>query len=167
MDEAFRLVSLGQKQVSSPEWIDLLKIVLLCLLIPLALALPFLPFLWLNRQSRKASEKWAWQAQQDPGEILRGSFTLVNGYLDACGVGEANALYVHRMNGCAGVPEDYAALYRSCAEAWQRAVYGDRPVTDDERDQALRLLNMTLTRWYDQATLRDRLRLKYVCCLHD
>lgn len=76
---------------------DILRIVLLCLLIPVALAIPFLPFLWLNRQGKKAAALWAWQEKQDAGDILRGSFKLVNGYLDACHVGDPSALFVHRM----------------------------------------------------------------------
>ena len=54
--EAFTLQTLAQVEVALPQWVSLLRTVLLILAVPLALTLPFVPFLWMSLRRRKASE---------------------------------------------------------------------------------------------------------------
>ena len=166
--QTYRLLTVEEEPIALPHWIDYLRIALLCLLIPAVLAAPFVPFVWLNRQTRRTADRLARLDSADCTEVLLGAFDLVIGYLDACGVGDANALYLHRVDAASpALPEDYTTLFHTCANAWQAVVYGGQTADDALREQALRLLDQTEAIFYTPADLRTRLRLRYLCCLHE
>lgn len=47
----YRLITRAEEQISDPPWFDGLKTALMMLLIVLLLALPFVPFILLNRRA--------------------------------------------------------------------------------------------------------------------
>lgn len=164
--QTYELVTELEQEIALPHYTDYLRIALLLVLIPLVLIGPFLPFLWLNRQARKAAEKRAAFDDADNTVAIRAVFSVVIGYLDACGIGRVNALYAERLRG-ADVPEDYAQRYLAAAQIWQAAVYGGKPVADDQREAFVSLLDATEQLLYEQADRRTKLRLKYMACLHE
>lgn len=50
----YRLITRAEEQISDPPWFDGLKTALMMLLIVLLLALPFVPFILLNRRAGQA-----------------------------------------------------------------------------------------------------------------
>lgn len=50
----YRLITRAEEQISDPPWFDALKTALMLLLIVLLLALPFVPFILLNRRAGQA-----------------------------------------------------------------------------------------------------------------
>lgn len=163
----YHLVTVDEQQIARPHWIDYLRIALLCLLIPVALALPFLPFLWINRQNRKTAEKYACLDEADHSVSIDGMFSLVIEYLDACGIGQPSALHIHRMDSLdERLPQSYRELYLQCAAIWQEAYYSDHPAGEAARETVLHLLEETEDLLYEKADWKTQLRLKYICCLH-
>ena len=162
----YRLVTVEERQIARPHWIDYLRIALLCLMIPVLLLLPFAPFLWLNRQLKKIADRRACLDSDDASEAVRGGFALVIGYLDALGIGDENALYTERLKD-GEVSENYADAYTAGAAIWQEAAYSSHPADETQRAVMLDLLEQTERQFYDTADWRTRLRLKYVCCLHE
>lgn len=165
--QAYALVTVDEEQFALPHWADYLRMALLCLLIPVLLAAPFVPFWWLNRQSGRAARRLACLDAEDPAEAILGMFDLVIGYLDACRVGDANALYLHRLPADCALPADYQALYREAAAIWQEAAYSGHALTPAQRETTARLLAETERIFYDEADLRTRLYLRCVRCLHE
>lgn len=165
--QTYALVTVDEEQFALPHWADYLRMALLCLLIPVLLAVPFLPFLWMNRQNARAAKRLACLDAEDPTEAILGMFDLVIGYLDARGVGDPNALYLHRLPADCTLPEAYQALYRDAAAIWQEAAYSGHMLTPAQRDTTARLLAETERLFYDEADWRTRLYLRYVRCLHE
>lgn len=96
-DEEYRLITVAEQQIGLPHWVDYLRILGMLLLVPIALAVPFLPFIWMNKQTQKAMDKRACFQSEDPREAILGGFALVTGYLDACGIGSGERLYLDRL----------------------------------------------------------------------
>jgi len=165
--EPYRLVTVEEQQIALPQWVDYLRIILMVLLIPVALAVPFVPLWWMNRCARKASARRTCLESNDPRETVTGGFALINDYLDACGITEPNRLYTRRMEHCAALPEDVKTLYDQCARVWEEAAYSDHPVPPDAPAQVEQLLERIEEELYDKADRRTRLRLRFVCCLHE
>lgn len=165
--QQYRLMTVEEQQIAQPHWIDYLRIILLCLLIPLVLAAPFIPFVWMNKRAKTTQEKRAALKAREPETVITGAFRLINGYLDACNIGSSTGLYRDRLNVCEVLPEDYEELYRRCATLWQETVYSTHTMAEADREQMLMLLTRTEQWLYDQTDRRTRFRLKYIDCLHE
>lgn len=68
----YRLITRAEEQISDPPWFDGLKTALMLLLIVLLLALPFVPFILLNRRAGRAQAiREAFGRRRPPQSRLR------------------------------------------------------------------------------------------------
>ena len=155
-----------RRDISDPRPVDYLSIVLLLLLVVAVLVGPFLPFLWLDRQKRRAADARAGFASEDPAEAIAAMFRHVARCLVACGVRPDSRGFAALCGREAlGLTEAYWADYRAGALLWQEAAYSDHPMTEAQRAQMAALLRRTERLVFEAAGRRQRFRLQYIDCL--
>ncbi|MBR6184866.1 MAG: DUF58 domain-containing protein [Clostridia bacterium] len=165
-EKEFRLETVEEEQVSMPRWIDYLRIALLLLLTAALLILPFLPFLWLNAHRKKALEARKAFSSQNAGEAVYAIFQQVIAWLEAMGLGAGNLPYrewTFRLP--SGMQPGYEQRFSECAALFEEAAYSDHALSEEQRGQALSLLDETERALYARADWKQRLRLKYGDCL--
>lgn len=162
----FRLVTALEKQISQPQWVDWLKILLLVILSSLLLILPFTPFLLLNARRKKAREAEKHFQSEDTAEAVRAIFSRVVQWLDATGRGGGNRLYRDWPKTFSGdLPEGYAERFARCAMDVEEAAYSSHPLPEEKRTRALELLRETERTLWSDADLKQKFLLKYWMCL--
>lgn len=162
----FRLVTALEKQISQPQWVDWLKILLLAVLSSLLLILPFTPFLLLNARRKKVREAEKRFQSEDTAEAVRAVFSRVVQWLDATGRGGGNRLYRDWSQSLSGdFPEGYAERFVRCAMDVEEAAYSSHPLPEEKRAQALELLRETERTLWSAADLKQKFLLKYWMCL--
>lgn len=164
--DSFHIVSQDQEEISLPAREDLWKTILLLLLVPLLLFLPFLPFVWMAGRTKEAHIKRSALSASDEKAACMCAFSLVIAYLDAERIGEKNSLYIDRLRNIDGISGEYREQYTSCAHMWQEMVYSKNAVICDRRP-FVDLLENTEKWLYNNAGTRERARLKYVLALHE
>ena len=163
---AYRLETVEEEQISRPPWIDYLRIVLLLLLAVALLVLPFLPFLLFNARRKKALEARRAFESENVSEAVGAIFQQVIRWLEITGNGGGNLPYPAWAEQAArALPPDAAARVPSCAEAFEKAAYSDHPLGEDQRAEALRLLDDTARALYPGADWKQKLRIRYKECL--
>ena len=165
-ERAYRLETVEEQQISRPHWIDYLRIALLLLAAAALVVLPFLPFLWLGARRRKALEARAAFASDNVSEAVCAIFRHAAAWLTAMGAGAGNLLYrdwAARLP--AGLPEGYPQRFEGCARLFEEAAYSDHVLGEDQRRQALSLLDETEQALLARADWKQKLRLKYGECL--
>ncbi|MBQ6400585.1 MAG: DUF58 domain-containing protein [Clostridia bacterium] len=161
-ERAFRLVTLAEKQISRPHWVDALRIALLLLASAALLVLPFLPFLWLNARRKKALEARRVFDSENISEAVAGIFQQVTAWLEATGHGGGNQPYARWA---ADLSPAYAERFSACEKLFEEAAYSTHEMREEQRQQALRLLEETERTLKAAAGWRERIRLKYRECL--
>ena len=161
-DREYRLVTVEEEQISMPHWVNYLRIVLLLLLTAALVILPFLPFMLLNQRRKKALD--ARKAFESPNisEAVFAIFQHTAAWLEATGHGDGNAPYAAWK---AGLSPDYASRFAACEKLFEEAAYSTHEMKEEDRQQALDLLNETERTLRQQAGWRQRLRLRYKECL--
>ena len=161
-DRGYRLVTEEEAQISLPHWVDYLRIVLLLLLTAALVILPFLPFVLLNRRREKALKARKAFLSGNVSEAVFAIFQHVTAWLEATGNGGGNAPYaLWRADLCPGYAERFAA----CEKLFEEAAYSTHEMKEEDRQQALELLNATEQALRRKAGWKQRLRLKYKECL--
>ena len=155
-----------RRDISDPRPVDYVKILLLLLLVAAVLVGPFLPFLWLNRQKRRAADARAGFASENPAEAIAAMYRHIARCLVACGV-RADSRGFAALGGqdAPGLTQAFWADYRAGARLWQEAAYSDHPMTGEQREQMAALLRQTERLVYEAADWRRRFRLQYIDCL--
>ena len=162
----FRLVTALEKQISQPQWVDWLKILLLAILSSLLLILPFTPFLLLNARRKKVREAEKCFQSEDTAEAVRAVFSRVVQWLDATGRGGGDRLYRDWPQTFSGdLPEGYAERFARCAMDVEEAAYSSHPLPEEKRTRALELLRETEKALWSAADLKQKFLLKYWMCL--
>ena len=64
------------------------------------------------------------------------------------------------------MPTDYIREYRYAASIFSEAAYSTHPMTEEQRTDMEKILDETERILYDEAGWKQKLRLKYVECLH-
>ena len=127
---------------------------------------PFLPFLWLNRQKRRAADARAGFASENPAEAIAAMYRHIARCLVACGIrADSRGFAAHGGQDAPGLTEAFWADYRAGALLWQEAAYSDHPMTGEQREQMAALLHQTERLIYEAADWRRRFRLQYIDCL--
>ena len=163
---AYRLVKVEEEQVSMPHWTDYLRIVLLLLLTVAAVVVPFLPFVLLNRQRKKALDARRLFASENAGEAIAAIFQHVTAWLEATGNGAGNKPYAEWTETLAArISPEYAERFAECERLFEEAAYSTHGMREEERQQALALLNETERILQGRAGWKQRLRLRYRECL--
>lgn len=161
-DREYRLVTVEEQQISMPHWVNYLRIVLLLLLTVALVILPFLPFLLLNQRRKKALEARKAFASENVSEAVFAIFQHITAWLEATGHGGDNAPYAQWQ---AGLSPEYAQRFAACEKLFEEAAYSAHPMREEQRQQALALLNETEQLLRRQADWKQRLRLRYKECL--
>ena len=159
-EREFRLRTLAEKQIAMPEWIDWLKTGLMILLSLALLLLPFAPFALLNARQKKARERELVYRSEDVSAAVAAIFQQVTVLLEAVGLGAGNLpyrLWADRLP--ADLPGGYRERFRRGAELFEEAAYSEHALGEDERGEALALLEETEEEARARAGWRQRLRL--------
>ena len=155
-----------RRDISAPRTVDYVKIVLLLLLVVAVLVGPFLPFLWLDRQKRRAAALRAGFASDNPAGAITAMFRHIARCLVACGAKPDSrgfaALWGQEMP---GLTQEYWADYRAGVLLWQEAAYSGHAMNEAQREQMAALLHRTEQLVYGAADRRLRFRLQYIDCL--
>lgn len=161
-DREYRLVTVEEEQVSMPHWVNYLRIILLLLLTAALVILPFLPFIWLNRQRKQALEARAVFQSENVSEAVFAIFQHTIAWLEATGHSCGNAPYAEwRVD----IASDYAQRFTACEKLFEEAAYSTHEMREEQRQQAMALLTETERILQRQAGWKQRLRLKYKECL--
>ena len=162
----YRLVTVGEEQISRPKWIDYVRIILLLLLAVGVVTLPFVPFLLLNARKKKAAEVRKAFLSADVSMAVRAIFQQVITWLEATGSGGGNRLYREWTGELPeGLPEGYAERFSACVADFEEALYSSHELPEEKREQALDLLRETEKALWEKAGWKLRFRLKYRMCL--
>ena len=156
-----------EQQISRPQRVRYLKIILLTLGILALLTLPFTPFLFFNAKRKRSLARRAAFASPDCAVAIRAMFLHLTAYLDACGMGAGNRSFSRWPERLSGhMPTDYIREYRYAASIFSEAAYSTHPMTEEQRTDMEKILDETERILYDEAGWKQKLRLKYVECLH-
>ena len=161
-DGEYRLLTAEEKQISMPRWVNWLRIMLLLLLTAVLLILPFLPFILMNRRQKKAMEARAAFRAENAAEAVAAIFQHVTACLEATGHGGGNLPYAAWQ---AELSPGYAARFAACEKLFEEAAYSTHGMGEEQRAQALELLEETERILWQEAGWKQRLRLRYGECL--
>ena len=166
-DRGYQHLYEQEQQISRPQRVRYLKILLLTLAIIALLTLPFAPFLFFNAKRKRSLARRAAFASPDCAEAIRAMFLHLTAYLEACGMGAGNRSFSHWPELLSGhMPADYVRQYRRAAAIFSEAAYSAHPMTEEQRTEMEKILDETEHILYDEAGWKQKLRLKYVECLH-
>ena len=166
-DRGYQHLYEQEQQISRPQRVRYLKILLLTLAILALLTLPFAPFLFFNAKRKRSLARRAAFASPDCAEAIRAMFLHLTAYLEACGMGAGNRSFSHWPELLSGhMPADYVRKYRRAAAIFSEAAYSTHPMTEEQRADIEKILDETEHILYDEAGWKQKLRLKYVECLH-
>ena len=161
-ERAYRLLTLEEEQISIPHWVNYLRIILLLLLTAALVILPFLPFVLLNQRRKKALDA---RKAFESGKVREAVFAIfqhIAAWLEAMGYGEDNTPYAAWS---AALSPDYAERFAACEKLFEEAAYSTHEMKEEDRQQALALLNETEQILQQRADWKQRLRLRYKECL--
>ena len=166
-DRSYRHLYEQEQQISRPQRVRYLKILLLTLGILALLTLPFAPFLFFNAKRKRSLARRAAFASPDRAEAIRAMFLHLTAYLEACGMGAGNRPFSRWPELLSGqMPPDYVRSYRRAAAIFSEAAYSTHPMTEEQRAGMEKILDETERILYVEAGWKQKLRLKYVECLH-
>ena len=166
-DRGYQHLYEQEQQISRPQRVRYLKIILLTLGILALLTLPFVPFLFFNAKRKQSLARRAAFASPDCAEAIRAMFLHLTAYLDACGMGAGNRSFSRWPERLSGhMPADYVQEYRYAASLFSEAAYSTHPMTEEQLTNMEKFLDETERILYDEAGWKQKLRLKYVECLH-
>lgn len=161
-EREFRLATVEEEQISMPHWVNYLRIILLLLLTVALVILPFLPFVLLNRRRKKALDARKAFESGNVSEAIFAIFQHVTAWLEAMGYGKGNAPYAAWST---ELTPGYAARFAACEKLFEEAAYSTHAMKEEDRQQALALLNETEQSLQQRADWKQRLGLKYKECL--
>ena len=155
-----------QQDISNPQPLNYMRIALLFVLIIALLLVPFLPFLWLDRQKRKAAAMRADFDSPDCKQAILAMFRCIVHCLTVLGISDNNMGFLHLLQeDDARISDAYRGSYQCAALVWQEAAYSDHPMTTDQKETVLGLLKETERIVCERTDRRTRFRLKYIDCL--
>ena len=167
-DRSYRLITVEEQRISQPRWIDYLKIALLLLLSLMVVVLPFLPFLYGNARRKQAMEARRSFQAENSSEALCALFRHAAKYLENGGFGGGNLPYqLWPESWHDRLPEEYQRRFIACACLFEEAAYSDHSMSEDQLEQVRLFFAETERIFFDEADWKEKLRLRYVKCLHE
>ncbi len=164
--KTYRLVTVEEQQISRPQWVDLVRILLLSLLALAVLVLPFVPpALLLRRRKRAAAEREAFDSA-DCAAAICAMFRQIGRWLRSTGHDAGNCLFREWPDSLAGsLPDSYVSRFAACVPLFEEAYYSGHAMAEAQREAVRSLLEETEEMLYRRADWKKRLRLRYVECL--
>lgn len=165
--QEYQLVNVEKEQISMPYWINYLKVAFLYLLLAAALIVPFLPFAYLEMRRRKMRQVREVFLSENCSQATYAIFQCVVAWLEAVHLGAGNISYRLWSGELkeSEWPTGYAGRFDECAILFEKAVYSDLVLSEDERRKVLSLLDETEKTIKEKADWKQRLRLRYKECL--
>ncbi len=158
----YREVTRKQSEISRPDWMHILEIILRILLIPVLLLVPFLPFLLSVVYHRKREALRERYLSEDLHTALCAIFQSVTVWLEEAGIGSGNLPYVRWSPALTGLfSPDYIRRFQSLSEAFEEAAYSEHSLREETRKDMLTLLEETGKVLKGKCSFRARFRLKY------
>ncbi len=165
-EQEYRLETVEEAQVSMPRWVGYLKILLLLAAVLALLTVPFLPFLWLNARRKQAAEIRAAFGSANVSEAVCAMFRQVIAWLEAMGFGAGNLPYRDWARSLPQLMEPgYEQRFSQCAALFEEAAYSDHVLSEEQRGQAISLLQETEQALLAGADWKQKLRLKFGECV--
>ena len=130
------------------------------LLIVLLLALPFAPFILLNRRAGQAQAIREAFDDADPRKAVCAMFRHVVRYWTVCAA-VPKGMPFSGLPTAVAMPEPYRKHYRACVDTFLKAAYGGKPISQAERDSVKSLLDETEFLLYDGQSAFRQLELRY------
>ena len=166
--QEFRLVTIEEEQISRPDRINWIKMILYLMLTVALVILPFAPFLLLNARKRKARESREAFASENVSEGIRAVFRRIILWLEAFGFGGGNLPYRSWAPLLPkSLPDGYADRFALCAADFEEAAYSGHEMPEQKRESALKLLEETESALWKAANHRQRFYLKYWMCFRE
>ena len=160
-EQEFRLETAEEEQIARPRWINWIKVILLLVLTVAVVTLPFTPFLLLNARKKKAREVREAFGSPDVREAVQAVFRQVIRWLEATRHGAGNLLYRDWAEHLPDfLPENYADCFARCAADYEESVYSSHVMAEEQRRNALALLEATETALWKAADRKQRIYLK-------
>ena len=160
-DREYDLETVEEEQISTPRWINYLKMLLLFLAVVALLILPFVPFLLLNARRKKALETRNMFMSDNVSEAICAVFQKIIAWLENTGHGAGNRPYREWAQLLSDpFSREYALRFSLCAGLFEEAAYSNHSMDEDQRQQVLSLLEETEQVLIAKADWRQRLRLK-------
>lgn len=164
----YRLITKTEMQIAMPQWVNVLKTMVVSLLSIALLIVPFLPFLLVNRRKKRVMQRRASFESDDLPKAVRAIFGHVIAYLDAvCNTPENLPFSAWKDEVFLQISQDYACEFAAAVPLWREAKYSEHVITEAQRDQMLELLSKTERLLFDGADWKTKLKLKYQYCLHE
>ena len=160
-DREYYLETVEEEQISTPRWINYMKILLLFLAVVALLILPFVPFLLLNARRKKALEARDMFMSDNVSEAICAVFQNIIAWLENTGHGAGNRPYREWAQLLSDpFSREYALRFSLCAGLFEEAAYSNHSMDEDQRQQVLSLLEETEQVLIAKADWRQKLRLK-------
>lgn len=154
-----------KKEEEAPQ-ISWEKIISLALII-IVIIIVVVTILHLLGRRRKLKELNASFYAADVKTGMINIFTYVLRLNDALGIKRENcSIYVYEDKIKNLLGNDMALAYREVAVAYQKAAYGNLPMTEDERSSMLEYKDRTVLEINNKLKLRERLYFKWIKCLY-
>ena len=160
-DREYDPETVEEEQISTPRWINYLKMLFLFLAVAALLILPFVPFLLLNARRKKALEARNRFMSDNVSEAICAVFQKIIAWLENTGHGAGNRPYREWARLLSDpFSREYAVRFSLCAGLFEEAAYSSHSMDEDQRQQVLSLLEETEQVLIAKADWRQRLRLK-------
>lgn len=155
-----------QQEISRPERINYLEIILMLLLVVAVIVIPFIPFYFLGSRRKKALANRALFDSSDCGEAICAMFRHIVSCLTAAGMPDKNEDYSALASGAEILlSTKYAESYKNAVPLWQEAEYSGHIMTDEQKHVVRELLKETERGVFMSADSKTRFKLKYIDCL--
>lgn len=165
-ETAFRLVTVEKQEISLPHIIDYLRIAIMCLLVPILIAAPFLPFAWISLRRKKAIGKRNFYTEAAPREAVIAIMDGISSYLDFCDGETSNIPYSERRLPEAFNEEAYSKLYSQATRIFEEAKYSTHDISESQRGIMLDTFYETENAIAESADYKALFKLKYILCLY-
>lgn len=161
--QTYRIGQHEERNISRPEWVDILRTVVLFLLVALLLIAPFLPFLLMGGKRRYLQERIRSCSSEDLREAVTALFFFTTSWLEASGCGKPGVLYRNWPESWQGIiPQTYVHQFLIGTDIYEQAVYSNHPLQEIHREQMQELLEETKELVLGRANWRERLRLRVI-----
>ena len=156
--KTYSLRLLEEEKIASPEWLDLMRVLLLLLLAASAVVLPLTPFIALAYRRKALERLFAGCSDADDNAAVTAVFRKACRTLACVGLGSDNRLFRQWPESwvCDPQMEAYSAEFTSACRSFEAALYGKAPVGGEVRAKMAAFLTRTEKLVYANAGRKER-----------
>lgn len=155
-----------EREISRPDRINYTKIILISIVILLMFIVPFVPFYLIDRRKKRAETMREQFDSENNSEAVTAMFSHIMSWLESCGIYRSGELYSDAAESIAKtMGEGYRDSFIAALKLWQKAMYSDHALSDEERSKVKSMLEVTENTIYTRESAYRRFKLKYIYCL--